>query len=92
MHTIGMLLFHGRSPRDEQAWRDLAEALPDAEFTEPDELGVFEIRLEAPDQDAALQRIWDAVAATGGDDHLLFLEHPSLPEHWRHVSGSPGGG
>src|ERR671929_63260 len=35
-------------------------------------------------QDDPLNRVWDAVAASGADDHIAFLEHPSLPEHWRH--------
>jgi hypothetical protein len=30
------------------------------------------------------------VAASGTDDHLLFLEHPELPEHWRSKSGGGG--
>jgi hypothetical protein len=35
--------------------------------------------------------VWDAVAASGTDDHIVFLEHPDLPQHWRRVSGRPGG-
>jgi hypothetical protein len=34
--------------------------------------------------------VWDAVAASGTDDHVVFLEHPDLPEHWRERSGGPG--
>ena len=60
-------------------------------MTEPDELGVFEIRLEAEDRERALNRVWDAVAAAGADDHMVFLEHPDLPEHWRARSARPGG-
>jgi hypothetical protein len=42
-------------------------------------------------KEAALQRVWDAVSASGTDDHILFLEHPELPEHRRRYSGSPDG-
>lgn len=42
---------------------------------------MFEIVLEADDEEKALQRVWDAVAASGTDDHIVFLEHPDLPEH-----------
>ena len=35
------------------------------------------------------ERVWDAVAASGTDDHVVFLEHPELPEHWRRFSGRP---
>ena len=39
----------------------------------------------------ALRRVWDGVTASGTDDHILFMEHPELPEHWRHLSSQPGG-
>ena len=89
-HRIGMLLLHPGTPRDQEAREQLAAALADAEVGAADETGVFEIALEAGDEEQALQRIWDAVAASGTDDHVVFLEHPDLPEHWRRVSGSPG--
>ena len=81
-----MLLRHQGTPRDRDARAQLAAALPDAEIGELDEIGVFEITLEAEDQDDALTRVWDAVAAAGVDDHIVFLEHLELPEHWRHLS------
>ena len=84
-----MLLLHPGTPRDEQAREQLGSALPDAELGAPDELGVFEIGLEADDLEQALERVWDAVAASGTDDHVVFLEHPELPEHWRSRSGRP---
>jgi hypothetical protein len=87
---IGMLLLHLGTPRDQEARAHLAAALPGAEIGEPDEVGVFEIAVDAEDQEDALQRIWDAVAASGADDHIVFLEHPELPEHWRTYSGRPG--
>jgi hypothetical protein len=86
---IGMLEFHYRTSRDEQARRELAAALEDAAVGDADDLGVFEITLDAADQEAALQKVWDAVALAGVDDHILFLEHPSLPEHWRPKSAAP---
>jgi hypothetical protein len=51
--------------------------------TDPDETGIFEITVEAEDQEAALEAIWDAVAATGADEHVVFAEHAEIPEHWR---------
>jgi hypothetical protein len=81
---VGMLELHyGRGPRDEHARAELAAALGDAEVTAPDDVGEFEVVLDAPDFEAALQRVWDAVAASGTDDHLVFLEHPQIPGHWR---------
>jgi hypothetical protein len=88
---VAMMLLHPGTPRDREAREQLAAVLPDAEVSEADELGVFEITLEADDQERALQRVWDAVAASGTDDHLVFLEHPDLPGHWRHRSGRPDG-
>ena len=87
---IAMLMLHNGTPRDQEAREQLAAALDGAEVAPADETGVFEIALEADDEERALQRIWDAVAASGTDDHIVFLEHPDLPEHWRRVSGSPG--
>jgi hypothetical protein len=85
-----MLTLHPGTPRDEEAREQLAAALPGATVSEPDETGVFEIELDAGDQEQALERIWDAIAASGTDDHIIFLEHPELPEHWRERSGRPG--
>jgi hypothetical protein len=89
-HRVGMLLMHGGTAKDLECRERLAEVLPDdAVVGEPDELGVFEIELDAGDREGALRKVWDGVAASGTDDHILFLEHPELPEHWRTKSGSP---
>jgi hypothetical protein len=81
---VGMLELHyEQGTRDERARTELAAVLPGAEVTAPDDVGEFEVVLDAPDFDTALQRVWDAVAASGTDDHLVFLEHPSIPGHWR---------
>lgn len=90
-YEIPMLLLHPGTPRDRDARAELAVALPEAEVTEPDELGVFEVDLDADDLDKALERVWDAVATSGTDDHIVFLEHPDLPEHWHHLSSRPAG-
>jgi hypothetical protein len=85
--TIPMLMLHYGTPRDLEARVQLADALPEAQVSEPDDAGEFEIRLDADDLEQALERVWDAVAASGADDHIVFLEHPDLPEHWRPRSG-----
>lgn len=84
-----MLLLHPGAPADEEARARIADQLAGAQVGVPDELGVFEITFVADDLDAALARVWDAVAAAGADDHVVFLEHPELPEHWRPRSGRP---
>lgn len=86
---VAMLMLHNDSPRDLESREQLAAVLPGAEIAEPDQVGVFEIVLEADDEEQALQRVWDALAASGTDDHIAFLEHPELPEHWRHRSRRP---
>jgi hypothetical protein len=88
--VVEMYLLHGGTPRDLEARDELLAQLPDADATAPDDVGVFEIRLQADDKEQALRRIWDAVALSGTDDHIVFLEHPDLPEHWRVNSGRPG--
>jgi len=90
--AVAMLMLHGGTPRDHEAREQLAATLPeDAEVGPPDEVGVFEISLEAVDLEEALHTVWNAVAASGTDDHVLFLEHPDLPEHWRPRSGAAPG-
>lgn len=90
-HVISMLMRHPGTPRDLEARSQLAAALAGAEVGEPDETGVFEVALDAEDREQAFERVWDGVAASGTDDHIVFLEHPELPEHWRFRSASPGG-
>jgi hypothetical protein len=89
--TIPMLMIHVSTPRDQEAREQLAAVIPEAEVSEPDDLGVFAVSLDAEDEEGALTRIWDAVAESGSDDHIVFLEHPDLPEHWKHLSGTPQG-
>lgn len=86
--VIPMLELHEASPVDREARVALASVLPDAQVSGADATGLFEIRLEADDLDAALTVVWDAVAASGTDDHIAFLEHSEIPEHWRARSRS----
>ena len=83
-YVVAMLMLHLGTPRDLEARRQLADALPPrSEVAEPDAVGIFEVHVDADDYEQALNIVWDAVAASGTDDHILFLEHPDLPEHWR---------
>jgi hypothetical protein len=88
--NVAMLMLHSGTPRDREAREQLAAALPGGEVGEPDEIGVFEVAVEADDREQALTAVWNAVAASGTDDHIVFLEHAELPEHWRRYSGTPG--
>lgn len=90
-YTISMLMMHLGTPRDQEAREQLAAALPDATVGEPDEVGAFDVVLQADDLEHALTRVWDAVSASGTDDHIVFLEHPELPEHWKPRSRRPAG-
>jgi hypothetical protein len=82
-YVVSMLMEHHGTARDQEALRDLAAALPDATVGPPDDVGVFNVTLAADDFEHALTRVWDAVAASGTDDHIVILEHPDLPEHWK---------
>ena len=86
-----MLFLHPGTPRDEEARRELLAALPGASVGPADDQGVFEITLDADDREDALTRVWEAVGASGTDDHVVFLEHPDLPEHWRDRSRAASG-
>jgi hypothetical protein len=88
-HAVALYMLHGGTEKDREYRQALADLLPDADVSEPDDVGVFEIAFEAEDQEAALTRVFDAMASAGADDHLVFMEHPDLPQHWRARAGGP---
>jgi hypothetical protein len=83
-HKIALQLLD-RSPRGLRARQDLIAALG-GKATDPDEGGCFEVCFDCNGQDDALDCVWNAVAATGADDHLVILEHPHIARHWEHRS------
>jgi hypothetical protein len=90
-YAVTMLLLHQGTPRDNEAREQLAAVLPEAEVRDADDVGIFDVVLEADDLEDALRRVWNGVAASGTDDHVVFLEHPELPGHWRPRSARPTG-
>ena len=66
--------------------------MTDEQVTEPDDVGEFEVVLDADEFESALTEVFDAVAASGTDDHIVFNEHPDIPEHWQDRVGSPNNG
>jgi hypothetical protein len=72
-------------PHGEEVRKALLDALGDPPATTPDDTGTFEVTVEADSIDDALLAVWNALAAAGADDHILFIEHPNLPDHWRRV-------
>lgn len=67
----------------DRALEGFRRALPGATVGRADETGSFEVELEASSREEALERVWDAIGASGADDHIVSLEHPDLPSHWR---------
>ena len=72
-------------PHGDEVRRSFLEALGNPAATDPDDSGTFEVTVEADTVDDALLAAWNAVAASGAEDHVLFLEHPNVPGHWRQV-------
>ena len=72
-------------PHGVEVRRALLEALGNPPSTEPDENGTFDVTVEADTIDDALLAVWNALAASGSDDHILMIEHPNMPGHWRWV-------
>jgi hypothetical protein len=67
-----------------ESYERLAEQLGDAEVGQPDpDTGVFDVTLDADSREEALNHVWNALAAAGADDEILFLEHADVPDHWR---------
>ncbi len=82
-HVVSLHLFdHPHAAQD--AIAGLAKHLPGAEFSElePD-TGFFDAIVEAPDREAAIERVWNALGIAGADDQIALAEHPDIPEHWR---------
>jgi hypothetical protein len=78
-------------PRGDQAREALGQVLGDgSSIGQVDDVGVFTASVDAIDREQALQRVWDGIAAAGVDDEIAFVEHPELPEHWRHRARRPG--
>jgi hypothetical protein len=74
--TVGLVAEHTNTPRDQEAREQLADVLGDGEFAPIDpDTGVFEVELEADTQDSATQRVIDAIAEAGVDDHIRLAEH-----------------
>ena len=72
-------------PHGVEVRQALLEALGNPPATEPDEAGTFEVTVEADRVDDALLAVWNGLAASGSDDHILMIEHPNMPDHWRRV-------
>jgi hypothetical protein len=87
-HRIALQLLD-RTPRGLRARADFIAALDNAKATDPDEGGSFEVCFDCAGQDDALDCVWNAMAASGADDHLVILEHPPIARHWEH---RPAGG
>jgi hypothetical protein len=81
-HRVGLML-DARGARGEEALDELRDVLDGAQVGEVDAHGIFEVTMPADSFEAALNRVWNAVAAAGLDDRLRFTEHPDVPEHWR---------
>ena len=74
--TVKLAVRQHATDRYEHALENLREAMRDAVITGPDDAGLIEVRLDAEDADAAIQRVIDGIAAAGADDHFEIAEHP----------------
>jgi hypothetical protein len=89
-HTIALQLLD-RTPLAVRARESLLKCLDGASATEPDGDGTFEVKIPCESQEKALQFVWNAMAACGGDDHLVIMEHPDVHHHWEHRAERPAG-
>ena len=82
--TVGLVI-DPMGAAGEAARERLAEALEPSGRVGPvdRDTGVFEVVVDADGREDALHRVWNALAAAGADDYILFIEHPDIPEHWR---------
>ena len=74
--AVKLAVRHDATDPYEHALENLREAMSDAEIAGPDDAGVIEVRVDAEDEDAAVQRVIDGIAGAGADDHFEIAEHP----------------
>ena len=86
-HAIGMQLLD-RGLHAREAMERLRDIL-DCHCDDPDGSGIFAVHVESDSFENALNHAWDAMAAAGADDHVVFIEHPDIPEHWRARAEAP---
>jgi hypothetical protein len=83
-HVVKLVVDRRAADPPDHALRDFADALGDgAAVGQPDDEDVVEVTVEAEDFEAAVKRVFDAMAAAGADDHFEIAEHPDIPGHWR---------
>jgi hypothetical protein len=70
-HQITLEILDPDQHTGEEARAELARSLQ-AEVGAPDEGGLFDLRLEADSREHALQRVADALAALGVEQHFTF--------------------
>jgi len=86
-HVISLHVFD-HTHRAQDSRDRLAKQLSGAEFSPFEEAtGFFDVILEAPDREAALERVWSALGAAGADDHIALAETSDVPEHRKRTTG-----
>ena len=89
-YSVAMVLLERGETKNKRSYERFAGVLGEAaRVGEPNERGVFEVELDMPDEEAALQRAWNAIAVSLTTDNIVLLDRPDLPEQWRHLAGPP---
>ena len=70
-HQVTLQILDPDQHTGEETRAELARSLG-AEVGAPDEGGMFDLRVEADSREAALERVVDALAAAGVDQHFTF--------------------
>lgn len=60
--------------RAESVLEELTRALEGGVVGSPDDAGMVEVEVSAPDRADALRRVRDAIAAAGAEEHFTFPE------------------
>jgi hypothetical protein len=86
VHQITLEILDPDQHTGEETRAELARTL-EADVGAPDEGGLFDLRVEADSRERALQRVADALAALGVDQHFTF---PSTTGTGYHPPGERG--
>ena len=92
-HKVGLEVLGRPGVGLVSAYERLGEALGPGALGDIDDAGYLEVTIkDAKSFEDALERVWNAFATAGADDHFVFAEHPDIPEHWKRpgADGPPG--
>jgi hypothetical protein len=88
--SIDMIMLPRGEVKNQRSFSSIVQWMGQAAtVSEPDESGVFQIELDAGDEEEALTHAWNAVGGSGTGDHVFLLLTDELPDSWQVKARKP---